>query len=496
MGIEKIIQYVTSSPPKYFGNFTLPVRHESYSISYKHQRSMIYATNAQLGNKYFFIFYDEFKKFQLLTNEIKWRFIKVKKYFFAFIATTLILSGCASGPKTPEEQLNINISDAAIALRDGNDALAAFKISSALESPMAYARINDLFQKNSKAQNIYFHSIEKSISEISSPAHAVTIKLQINNAESARIFPDSQILHLNHLLKKRVQTGNLTGTLPFDLTTDISLFPELMTSEHQNFIINRTIESIQRNEARVLRINALIEYIKIKDKNSIEVKKIESLLPSLKIKYNELDLIGSVFPEYANTRREEVSITISLELKNTDRLLNEDIIQNLKNTISGVTWVSEKSPKSIHVVIERIRSEEKTYPERNETVTYAQHEINWLAAAMLMPRNASYLYDIHSGGAEIEYGYAITGSFDNKIVFDELVRGKVSGTFSKCKNMRIQNVFGGVSPAGFIANPEMQRRCGGPDSVSIEELRNQVLSKISESLLKHQKIKEAHELNF
>lgn len=71
MGIEKIIQYVTSSPPKYFGNFTLPVRHESYSISYKYQRSMIYATNAQLSNKYFFIFYDEFKKFQLLTNEIK-----------------------------------------------------------------------------------------------------------------------------------------------------------------------------------------------------------------------------------------------------------------------------------------------------------------------------------------------------------------------------------------------------------------------------------------
>lgn len=185
-----------------------------------------------------------------------------------------------------------------------------------------------------------------------------------------------------------------------------------------------------------------------------------------------------------------------MEIKNTDRLLTEDIIQNLKNKISGVTWISEKSTKSMHIVIERIRSEEKTYPERNETVTYAQHEINWLAAAMLMPRNASYLYDIHSGGAEIEYGYAITGIFDNKVFFDELVRGKVSKTFSKCQNMRIQNVFGGVSPAGFIANPDMQRRCSGPDSVSIEELRNQVFSKISESILKNHKIKEAHELNY
>lgn len=420
----------------------------------------------------------------------------MKKYVFAFIATTLILSGCASGPRTPEEQLNINISDAATALRDGNDVFAALKISRALESPESHARINDLFQKNSNAQNIYFHSIERSISEISSPIHAVITKLQINNAASAKIFSENQILHLNSLIKKRVQTGNSSGTLPFDLTTDVSLSPELMTPEHQNFLVDRTIESIKRNEARALQIRALIDYLKNKDRNSIEVKKIESLLPSLKIRRNEFNVIAIVFPEYVNTRREEISVTISLEIKNTDRLLTEDIIQNLKNKISGVTWISEKSTKSMHIVIERIRSEEKTYPERNETVTYAQHEINWLAAAMLMPRNASYLYDIHSGGAEIEYGYAITGIFDNKVFFDELVRGKVSKTFSKCQNMRIQNVFGGVSPAGFIANPDMQRRCSGPDSVSIEELRNQVFSKISESILKNHKIKEAHELNY
>ena len=62
------------------------------------------------------------------------------------------------------------------------------------------------------------------------------------------------------------------------------------------------------------------------------------------------------------------------------------------------------------------------------------------------------------------------------------MRGKVGGTYARCENARIQNVFGGVTSAGFVANDDMQRRCNGQRSVQVEDLRRDVLSKILESV--------------
>jgi len=112
-----------------------------------------------------------------------------------------------------------------------------------------------------------------------------------------------------------------------------------------------------------------------------------------------------------------------------------------------------------------------------------------------MPSNASYLYDVVSGGAEIEYGYVVSAVADSKTIYDEVIRGKVGGEYRSCQNARIQNVFGGVSSAGFVANDDMQRRCAGPSSASIDELRKEIFSKVVDGVLKVPPIKVAHELN-
>jgi hypothetical protein len=112
-----------------------------------------------------------------------------------------------------------------------------------------------------------------------------------------------------------------------------------------------------------------------------------------------------------------------------------------------------------------------------------------------MPRNASYIYEVVSGGAELEYGYVVTATVDGKVIYDELIRVKVGGQYRRCQNARIQNVFGGTSSAGFVANDDMRQRCAGPSSVSIEQLRQEVFSKIIDGVLKVPPIKLAHELN-
>lgn len=112
-----------------------------------------------------------------------------------------------------------------------------------------------------------------------------------------------------------------------------------------------------------------------------------------------------------------------------------------------------------------------------------------------MPKKATYAYEVVSGGAEIEYGYVVSAIADGKSIHDELIRGKVDGQYRRCQNARIQNVFGGVSPADFVANEDMQQRCSGPSSVAIEDLRKEVLLKIIDGVMKVAPIKAFHELN-
>jgi len=296
-------------------------------------------------------------------------------------------------------------------------------------------------------------------------------------------------------LMKVVADGNTTGSVPFDLGDKIDLFPELKSPAHQQIIVNRSIKNLQGNGSGSRPVSALVEYVQRIGIDSVEGKRIESLLPSMNIRRDELDAVAKVFPKFAAARKEEITARVFLQVNNGDRLLSEDLLQTLRSRVRGVEWVPSVGPKITTLVIERLRNDEKTLPERSQTITYAQHEVNLLSAALLMPRNASYLYEVVSGGAEIEYGYVVSAVADGKTIYDEVIRGKVGGEYRRCQNARIQNVFGGVSSAGFVANDDMQQRCAGPSSASIDELRKEIFSKVVDGVLKVPPIKVAHELN-
>lgn len=228
---------------------------------------------------------------------------------------------------------------------------------------------------------------------------------------------------------------------------------------------------------------------------SPEGQKIESLLPSMNIRRDELDAVATIFPAFAAVRKKELTARVFLQIKNGDRLLMDDLLQKCRAKVRGVEWVSEPGPRITTLTIERVRHDESVLPERPQTIMYDQTDVNLAAAVLLMPRGSSYLYEVITGGTEIEYGYVVTALLDGKAIYDEVIRGKVGGEYRRCQNGRIHNVFGGVSSAWFIANDDMARRCSGPSSVSIEGLRSEILSKLVESVLKVPPIKLVHDLN-
>lgn len=408
---------------------------------------------------------------------------------------TFFMTACATYPQSREDQATYHASEARAAISKGDSTNAASQIDVTLTRPTGDTKIKELFASYPKGRDYYRTYLEKSIVDISSASQAAAVFEKLSTVKSAGIFSDDQVRDLFANLIKVVTDGNTTGSVPFDLGDKIDLFPELKSSAQQQIIVNRSIKNLQGNGSGSRPVSALMEYVQRIGVDSVEGKRMESLLLTMNIRRDELEVVAKVFPKFAAARKEEITARVFMQVKNGDRLLSEDLLQTLRSRVHGVEWVSSADPKTTTLVIERLRNDEKTLPERSQTITYAQHEVNLLSAVLLMPRNASYLYEVVSGGAEIEYGYVVSAVANGKPIYDEVIRGKVGGDYRRCQNARIQNVFGGVSSAGFVANDDMRHRCAGPSSASIDELRKEIFSKVVDGVLKVPPIKVVHELN-
>lgn len=411
------------------------------------------------------------------------------------LSLVVLLSACATHPQSNEDKAAYRTGEARAAISKGDGTNAAKQINIALTYPTGSTKIKELFSRYPKGRDYYYAYFEESIANVSSPYQATLVFENLSTAKSAEVFAEDQIRGLFANLIKVIADGNANGSIPFIASDKIDSFPELNTPAHQKIIVDRTIKILQVNDSGSRPVAALMEYVQRIGVDSKEGRRISSLLPTMNIRRDELDDVAKVFPKFAAARREAINIQVFVQVKNGDRLLIEDILQSLHSRVRGVEWVSSVGPKTTTLVIERLRNDEKTLPERSETITYAQYEVNLVGAALLMPRNASYLYEVISGSAEIEYGYVISAVSGGKTIHDEVIRGKVGGEYRRCQNARIQNVFGGVSTADFVANNDMQQRCAGPGSASIDELRKVVYSKVVDGVLKVPPIKTAHDLN-
>lgn len=414
----------------------------------------------------------------------------------AILSLSCLLSACVTTyPKNAEDQATYHASEAQAAIAKGNCTSAGRDIDVALSRLTGNAKIKELFSRDPKARDCYYAYHEKQIIEVSDASQATAAYAKLMEIKTAGILSESQTGALFAKLGKTVVDGNVTGSVPFVLGDNLDYFPELKSPSHQQIIVDRSVANLQKGSG-VRPVAALMDYVDVAKVglDSVEGKRIESLLPTMNIRRDEIDVVAKVFPKFATARRDEITARVLLQVKG-DRLLTEDLRQVLRDRVRGVEWVPSAGPRTIALTIERVRNDEKVLPEQSQTITYAQHEVDTLSAVLLMPRNASYIYEVVSGGAEIEYGYVVSAITDGKPIYDELVRGKVGGQYQRCQNSRIQNVFGGTSSAGFMANDDMRQRCSGPSSASIEQLRQDIFSKIVDGVLKVPPIKLAHDLN-
>lgn len=244
---------------------------------------------------------------------------------FSAIATILSLSifltACATYPQNREDQATYHASEARSAISKGEVINAANHIDIALTRLTGGAKIKELFANYPKGRDYYLAYMEKTIVEVSRAYQAVAAFEKLSTVKSAGILPEDQVRELFTKLMEVVTNGNTTGSVPFDLGDKIDLFPELKSPAHQQIIVNRTIKNLQGNSSGSRPVSTLVEYVQRIGIDSVEGKRIESLLPSMNIRRDELDAVAKVFPKFAAARKEEITARVFMQVKNGDRLL-------------------------------------------------------------------------------------------------------------------------------------------------------------------------------
>ncbi len=370
----------------------------------------------------------------------------------AVIATILLLLyGCASTyPKDPGEQLALHVKYLNQYIQEGDARRVSYHLTESINKEPGNKTIIGLIKSNDKIRQYtteYFCGMAKTTADKSD------LQLMISNLH---ILNSSTLpLDLRHC-ESVINDQAISGRYKWSLFDDTGKFASLQNQDIQASIFHNTLQLISADRSMDPHHSKITAFLDRTKHDKALNTSVASVISTSRIPVSLLKIIRPYYPELVDDKIAISLINVHLSVIN-DRLLEEDIKAILGQT--GDIVFSKDGAAKLDISIEKLRHDEKTLPTQSQTISYAKHEVNIVSAVLLMPRAATYVYDISTGGTELEYGYAITIKSNAKIVSDEIVRGLLEAKFTACSNKRIVNVFGGTSVADFVANSDMENRC-------------------------------------
>lgn len=415
----------------------------------------------------------------------------------ALSALLTLITACAGYPTNPAKEAAFHVSKAQEAAQRGDRDILLQQVLLAVDRPSGSDQIRSMLASSPTIKTQLLQVLNTRASGFVHPSAAVEVSKTVARLTTAGALSDSDATQIARELEGRVVALHRSGTVPFAFADAPSTFAALQSADNEALTFQHTLASLSQPDATSRRENlqGVLLYLDRQPQGSPARDRVRSLLPNLNIRRDELPLVATLDSEFVNRRQQQMTLEVSLSIKGADRLFADDLATALLARARGVKVVPAGASPKLRITVERIRHEERRDPERAETVTYKQHEVDTLHAVMLMPRNASYIFEIVSGAAELSYGYAVSSVVGHSQPVEKIVRGKVGGPHSRCQNQRIQNVFGGTSAAGFVANDDMRRQCAGLPEQSMDDLNNQVLNKIVESILEIPAVQSVDEAN-
>jgi hypothetical protein len=406
---------------------------------------------------------------------------------WALSALLVVVAGCAT-TYTEEQRATSFVQEAADSLARGGVSDAGKKLDIALDWQTGPQQIGAYFDKQPSASGAYVSYLQTEIANATTAPVAQKRRTTLDILRANKVLPTSVLDTLDRQFESVVADAHRRGTLEVTLADPLASLPALSSPEQQRIILTRTIASIRQNQHLIKRpIEELAAYYQRDDVSAENKALIRDALPSLNLKRDELKHIEGAVPSFAASRRDELTIVATLQVKGADRLFKDDLEAELRRP--GVQWTASSQASGATIVVERLRHSEAALQDGTETIRYADYQVDALKAGLFMPRNASYIYEVITSGAAIEYGYVVTASTDGKQTYEEVVRGDERLESKRCQNARVQNAFGGTKPAGFVANDDMALRCAGDNVDAIGTARSRVNRAIAAAIFRVPQIK-------
>lgn len=417
--------------------------------------------------------------------------------FFAALLLVWMVSGCAFKPKTPEQQAKNSINYAVEAARKGEARNVQINIDYVTMLQGQAHHITKLFQSDPDASLLYISGAAQYIDSITYPSQIAMERDSLSVLRSVEALPAVEIDALDARVADRALAGNLAGKIPFMLHDKMHGLGLLESPDHMGVILERTVNYAKTAAGpKGRQIAEIMAYISSPATPQKQKSFVEMSLDSIPITKPEMETyVRPVFPMYVKEKLANMTVKAAFVYSGADRLAQDDLLSSIKGRVKGVEWQQDAGKGVITIKIDRIRHNERTEPPRTETIRYSQHQVNFLASALLMPHNATYSYSLTRSAVEVDYGYEISVLNAGKTTHTEIVRGNVRSESASCSDAAIQNVFGGTSAAGFVANDDMATRCNTTGSRTIADLRNEIDSKIVDAILRAPTIGRVHQLN-
>lgn len=271
----------------------------------------------------------------------------MKVLSLVLLSFSAIALGCGGYPRTSEGQAGYYVDAARKAIEQGNALDAGQHIDEALERQTGNVRVKELFSSYPQGREYYRAYLEKTVNAASYSTQAVIALDKLDLVKTSRIFTEEEVKDLFDKLNRKVAEGNISGSIPFADKNHVKRFPVLTSPDHQKIIANRWIYTLQQNNSSERQVKDLMQYVQANGIGSDEGKRIESLLQTLNIRRNELDVVAVNFPNFVAARKDAMTLRVFLQTRGGDRLLKEDLLPAFRNEIKGIEWVASRSPNTI-----------------------------------------------------------------------------------------------------------------------------------------------------
>lgn len=399
-----------------------------------------------------------------------------------------LLFGCATGgfPSDPKDQAIWYVEKAAGQAERGDFERVAFMLTEAVSRPTGVDAAKELLLRSPSIRTGLVHYFEETQENSKDKEALNNLAGYIPALGKSGVIQNAE--ELSKSLDENIARKNSHGEIGWLLSDNISNLKVLQSEEAQEVIFKRSLDAIADKQRPTDLAKALAGYLSRPERKAVDLTRARNSLSDVTLKRSELQEFRTAFPDLVHDKLAELSAYVQINVTPSDRLLEEDLkaeIGRLSENYIVLRNGERGTSGTINVTIEKLRLEDRQLPDQSQTITYAFHNVDPVQAALFMPRHASYMYDIKSGGVELEYGYVVHLEQNGITLLDELVRGTIKENFVRCENPRVVNVFGGITRANFVANGDMSSRCSGAttSSPSVQTLKGQVLALLVDKIV-------------